>query len=42
MIEGVVVANGLVSPEADRIRNAMWGAIADAPVLERGVRSHAA
>jgi hypothetical protein len=29
MIEGVVVANGLVAPEADRVRAQLWQFIAD-------------
>ena len=28
MIEGVVVANGLTSPEADRLRNELWQVLA--------------
>jgi hypothetical protein len=27
MIEGVVVANGLVSPQADRVRDELWAAV---------------
>lgn len=42
MIEGVVVANGLTSPEADRLRNTLWAAAAKAPVSSGGGRSHAA
>jgi len=44
MVEGVVVANGLVAPEADRARSALWESVAgsvvsaaDAPVSERRV-----
>ena len=44
MVEGVVVANGLVAPEADRVRSALWESVAgsvvsaaDAPVSERRV-----
>lgn len=29
MIEGVVVANGLQAPESDRVRAALWEAVAD-------------
>jgi len=28
MVEGVVVANGLVAPEADRARSALWESVA--------------
>ena len=41
MIEGVVVANGLASPEADRVRHVMWVAVAETPAVGGGV-SHAA
>jgi hypothetical protein len=35
LIEGVVVANGLGPPEADRLRNELWEAVAQlAPVSE--------
>ena len=27
MVEGVVAANGLQGPEADRVRTALWGAV---------------
>lgn len=30
MIEGVVVANGLVSPDADRVRAQLWQVVTDA------------
>ena len=29
MVEGVVVANGLVAPEADRARSALWESVVD-------------
>lgn len=42
MIEGVVVANGLSSPQADRLRNVLWQAAADTATSTGLHRSHAA
>lgn len=42
MIEGVVVANELASPVADRVRNILWDALVKDPSVAGGVRSHAA
>ncbi len=35
MIEGVVVANGLHPPQADRLRSDLWAAIESSAVLRR-------
>jgi hypothetical protein len=35
MIEGVVAANGLVAPHADRLRSALWQALGEQAPLER-------
>jgi hypothetical protein len=37
MIEGVVVANALVAPEADRVRGRLWQAIVDAGLGDLGL-----
>ena len=34
MVEGVVVANGLHAPDADRARAALWEAVAAALVVD--------
>ena len=34
MIDGVIAANGLVGVEADRVRSALWHAVAE-PAIER-------
>ena len=35
MIEGVVVANRLQSPQADRVRNELWTAVGAPPVADQ-------
>jgi hypothetical protein len=34
MVEGVVVANGLRAPDADRARSALWESVADALIID--------
>ena len=34
MIDGVIAANGLLGVEADRVRSALWHAVAE-PAIER-------
>lgn len=37
MIEGVVITNGLVAPDADRLRNDLWSAMSESEQHARGV-----
>ena len=42
MIEGVVVANGLLPPHADRLRNDLWQAVGAQPAQASPTRANAA
>jgi hypothetical protein len=34
MIEGIVIVNALRSPQSDRIRGALWAAVADLAITD--------
>jgi hypothetical protein len=36
MIEGIIVCNGLSSPQADRLRNELWSTWTETSEVERG------